>query len=61
MRASVVEEPRFLGGTDLRREESPGVAGHLELLVLRAGAWDVRNGKRAAAPKGVRLCAGEKL
>jgi hypothetical protein len=61
MRASVLARLRFRVETDLRRDESPGVAGHLGLLVLRAGGWDVRNGKRATAPKGARLCGGEKL
>ena len=53
--------PRFAVGTDLRREQSPGVAGHRDLLVLRAGARDVRNGMRVSAPRGVRLCEGVKL
>jgi hypothetical protein len=48
-------------GTDLRREQSPEVAGHRDLLVLRAGERDVRNGRRASAPSGVRLCGGERL
>jgi hypothetical protein len=48
-------------GTDPRREQSPGAAGHHDLLVLRAGERDVRNGMRASAPQGVLLCAGEKL
>jgi hypothetical protein len=48
-------------GTDLRREQSPEVAGHRDLLVLRAGERDVINGKRASAPRGVRLCGGERL
>jgi hypothetical protein len=60
-RVSVFAGLRSRVDTDLRREQSPGVAGHLGLLVLRAGGWDVRNGKRATAPKGVRLCGGEKL
>ena len=56
------EDLRVLSyGTDLRREQSPGVAGHLDLLVLRAVGCDVRNGKRVVAPKGVPLCGGEKL
>jgi len=48
-------------GTDLRREQSPEVAGHRDLLVLRAGERDVRNGRRASAPRGVLLCGGERL
>jgi hypothetical protein len=48
-------------GTDLRSEQRPGAAGHRELLVLRARVRDARNGKRAQAPRGVRLCGGEKL
>ena len=48
-------------GTDPRREQRLGAAGHHDLLVLRAGECDVRNGKRAQAPKGVRICEGEKL
>jgi hypothetical protein len=48
-------------GTDLRREQRPGAAGHRDLLVLRARERDARNGKRATAPQGVRLCGGEKL
>jgi hypothetical protein len=47
--------------TDPRGEESPEVAGHRDPLVLRAEERDVRNGMRATAPKGVRLCEGEKL
>jgi hypothetical protein len=60
-RASAWRELRLASGTDLRREQRPEAAGHLDLLVLRAGGRDVRNGKRATAPKGVRLCGGEKL
>jgi hypothetical protein len=60
-RASASRKLRLLGGTDLRREQRPEVAGHLDLLVLRAEGWDVRNDKRASAPKGVQLCGGEKL
>ena len=47
--------------TDPRGEESPEVAGHRDPLVLRAEERDVRNDKRATAPKGVRLREGEKL
>jgi hypothetical protein len=52
---------RPVRGTGPRREQSPGAAGHRELLVLRARARDVRNGRRAQASKGVRLYGGEKL
>ncbi len=38
--------PRFTAGTDLCREQDPGAAGHRDLLVLRAGARDVRNSMR---------------
>jgi hypothetical protein len=48
-------------GTDPCREQCPGAAGHRDLLVLRAEERDVRNGKRATAPKGVRTCGGGKL
>jgi len=48
-------------GTDPRGEQGPGAAGHRDLLVLRAGARDARNGKRATASKGVRLREGETL
>jgi hypothetical protein len=48
-------------GTDPHEEKHPGAAGHRGLLVLRAEERDVRNGKRAQAPKGVRLREGEKL
>ena len=47
--------------TDLRGEESPEVAGYRDPLVLRAEERDIRNDKRATAPKGVRLREGEKL
>ena len=53
--------PRFAAGTDLCREQGPGVAGHRDLLVLRAGARDVRNSMRVKAPRGVRLCGGVRL
>lgn len=53
--------PRLAAGTDLCGEQSPGAAGHRELLVLRAGARDAENCKRARAPKGVRLHRGETL
>jgi len=53
--------PRSEASTDLCGEQSPGAAGHRELLVLRAGARDAGNGKRARAPKGVRLHRGETL
>jgi hypothetical protein len=53
--------PRPEASTDLCGEQSPGAAGHRELLVLRAGARDAGNGKRATAPKGVRLHRGETL
>jgi hypothetical protein len=53
--------PRSAAGTDLRREQGPGAAGHRDLLVLRAGARDVRNSMRVQAPRGVRLCGGVKL
>jgi hypothetical protein len=59
---SIGPEPASAGkGTDLRREQRPGVAGHRELLVLRARVRDAKNGKRATAPRGVLLCGGEKL
>ena len=61
MRASARPDFGPGSGTDLRREQRPGAAGHHDLLVLRAGECDVRNGKRAQASKGVRLCGGEKL
>jgi hypothetical protein len=48
-------------GTDPLREQSLGAAGHRDLLVLRAEERDVRNSKRATAPKGVRTCGGGKL
>ena len=48
-------------GTDPRGEQSPEAAGHRGLLVLRAEECDVRNSKRATAPKGARLRGGEKL
>lgn len=53
--------PRPVMCTDLRGEQSPGAAGHRELLVLRAEVRDARNGKRAMAPKGARLHGGETL
>jgi hypothetical protein len=53
--------PRPVMCTDLRGEQSPEAAGHRQLLVLRAGARDARNGKRARAPKGARLRGGETL
>lgn len=53
--------PRLVAGTDLRGEQSPEAAGHRQLLVLRAGARDAGNGRRAAAPKGVRLHGGGTL
>jgi hypothetical protein len=53
--------PRPAAGTDLCGEQSPGAAGHRELLVLRAGARDAGNGKRAKALKSVRLHRGETL
>jgi len=53
--------PRPAASTDLCGEQSPGAAGHRELLVLRAGVCDAKNGKRARAPKGVRLHRGETL
>jgi len=61
MRVSAHPDSRPGAGTDPHREQSPGVAGHHGLLVLRAGECDVRNGKRAQALKSVRLCGGEKL
>jgi len=48
-------------GTDPRGEQRPEAAGHRGLLVLRAGERDAMNGKRATAPKGVRLREGETL
>jgi hypothetical protein len=60
-RASAFRRLRPVAGTDLRREQRPGAAGHRELLVLRARVRDARNGKRALASQGVRLCGGEKL
>jgi hypothetical protein len=42
-------ELRFAAGTDLCREQGPGAAGHRDLLVLRAGARDVKNGMRVQA------------
>jgi hypothetical protein len=53
--------PRSAAGTDLRGEQGPGAAGHRDLLVLRAGARDAGNSRRAQAPKGVRLHRGETL
>jgi hypothetical protein len=53
--------PRPVACTDLRGEQSPEAAGHRQLLVLRAGARDAGNGRRATAPKGVRLHGGETL
>lgn len=49
------------GSTVSGKEQGPGVAGHLDLLVLRAEEWDVRNDRRARAPKGVPLCRRDKL
>jgi hypothetical protein len=60
MRASA-RRTSVRAGTDPRGEQCPGAAGHRDLLVLRAEERDVRNGKRATAPKGVRLCEGETL
>jgi hypothetical protein len=53
--------PRSAAGTDLSGEQGPGAAGHRDLLVLRAGARDAGNSRRARAPKGVRLHRGETL
>jgi hypothetical protein len=61
MRVSAFAGPRFRVGTVFGREQSPGVAGHLDLLVLRAEEWDVRNSRRAQASKGVQLHRREKL
>jgi hypothetical protein len=53
-------------GTDLRMAQSPEVAGHRDLLVLRAGARDVKNGRRAwlvsrrAALRGGKALEGRK-
>lgn len=60
-RASARWRLRPPAGTDPRREQRPGAAGHRELLVLRARVRDARNGKRAQASQDVRLCGGEKL
>jgi hypothetical protein len=53
--------PRPVACTDLRGEQSPEAAGHRQLLVLRAGVRDAGNGRRATAPKGVRLHGGGTL
>ena len=50
---------RFTPGTDLRREQSLGAAGHRDLLVLRARERDAINSMRAQAPKAYGSAGGK--
>ena len=60
MRVSARVDSGPYAGTDLRREQSLGVAGHRDLLVLRARERDARNSMRARAPKAYGSAGGKR-
>jgi hypothetical protein len=60
MRASARVNSGSHAGTDLRREQSLGAAGHRDLLVLRARERDVMNSMRAQAPKAYGSAGGKR-
>jgi hypothetical protein len=60
MRASARVDSGPYAGTDLRREQSLGAAGHRDLLVLRARERDAKNSMRAQAPKAYGSAGGKR-
>jgi hypothetical protein len=60
MRVSARVDSGPYAGTDLRREQSLGAAGHRDLLVLRARERDVMNSMRATAPKAHGSAGGKR-
>jgi hypothetical protein len=60
MRVSARVDFGLHAGTDLRREQSLGAAGHRDLLVLRARERDVMNSMRAQAPKAYGSAGGKR-